>query len=149
MKLFKNIILFAAVAASLVSCETDVDTPQLGSADKFVAPVIGQCSDVIVNADNSKEETVIFTWTPADFGLPVQVLYTVYLSNGTTDAVLGTSNTTSYSISKGDFNGVVINGLGINANETADISAYVTAEVYGTSAYKPIALLPPPIHATN
>jgi hypothetical protein len=139
MKLFKNIILFAAAVAAFVSCETDVETPQLSSTDKFVAPIIGQCGDVIVNADNSKEETVIFTWTPADFGLPVQVLYTVYLSNGTTDAVLGTSNTTSYSISKGDFNGVVINGLGINANETADISAYVTAEVYGTSAYKPIA----------
>lgn len=100
MKLFKNIILFAAAVAAFVSCETDVETPQLSSTDKFVAPVIGQCGDVIVNADNSKEETVIFTWTPADFGLPVQVLYTVYLSNGTTDAVLGTSNTTSYSISK-------------------------------------------------
>ena len=138
MKLFKNILLFA-VAATFASCETDVETPQLGNITEFVAPVIGQCSDVIVNADNSKEETVIFTWTPADFGLPVQVLYTVYLTNGTTNAVLGTSNTTSYSISKGDFNGVVINSLGVNANETVSISAYVTAEVYGTSAYQPIA----------
>ena len=126
MKLFRNILLFAA-AATFVSCETDIDTPQISSADKFIAPVIGQCSDVIVNADNSKEETVIFTWTAADFGLPVQILYTVYLTDGTTDAVLGTSNTTSYSISKSDFNGVVINGLGIQANETATISAYVTA----------------------
>ena len=138
MKSFKNILLFA-VAATFASCETDVETPQLGNITEFVAPVIGQCSDVIVNADNSKEETVIFTWTPADFGLPVQVLYTVYLTNGTTNAVLGTSNTTSYSISKGDFNGVVINSLGVNANEKVSISAYVTAEVYGTSAYQPIA----------
>ena len=65
MKLFRNILLFAA-AATFVSCETDIDTPQISSADKFIAPVIGQCSDVIVNADNSKEETVIFTWTAAE-----------------------------------------------------------------------------------
>lgn len=58
MKLFKNILLFA-VAATFASCETDVETPQLGNITEFVAPVIGQCSDVIVNADNSKEETVI------------------------------------------------------------------------------------------
>lgn len=79
----------------------------------FVAPVIGQCSDVIVNADNSANENVIFTWTAADFGLPVQILYSVYLTSGENSALLGTSSTTSYAISKGDLNGVVINSLGL------------------------------------
>ena len=80
MRLFKNIMLFAAVATALfTSCETDVDTPQISTPESFVAPVIGQCSDVIVNADNSANENVIFTWTAADFGLPVQILYSVYL----------------------------------------------------------------------
>ena len=69
MRLFKNIMLFAAVATALfTSCETDVDTPQISTPESFVAPVIGQCSDVIVNADNSANENVIFTWTAADFG---------------------------------------------------------------------------------
>ena len=49
------VVLFAA-------CETDIDTPQVNSSDKYVAPVIGQCSDIIVNADNSKDETVVFSW---------------------------------------------------------------------------------------
>lgn len=69
------VVLFAA-------CETDIDTPQVNSSDKYIAPVIGQCSDIIVNADNSKDETVVFSWKAADFGLPVQVLYTVYLTKG-------------------------------------------------------------------
>ncbi|MBO4986031.1 MAG: SusE domain-containing protein [Bacteroides sp.] len=137
MKLFKNIMLFAA-AAVFASCETDVDTPQVGSPDNFVAPVIGQCSDVIVNADNSKDETVIFTWSAADFGLPVQVLYSVYLTNGSATTLLGTSSSTSYSVSKGDLNGAVINGLGANANETVSVAAYVTAQLNGSDVYEPI-----------
>lgn len=60
MRLFKNIMLFAAVATALfTSCETDVDTPQISTPESFVAPVIGQCSDIIVNADNSANESVI------------------------------------------------------------------------------------------
>lgn len=140
MRLFKNIMLFAAVATALfTSCETDVDTPQISSPESFVAPVIGQCSDIIVNAENSANENVVFTWTAANFGLPVQVLYSVYLTSGENSALLGTSPSTSYAISKGDLNGVVINGLGVAANETATVSAYVTAKMYGTDEYKPIA----------
>lgn len=140
MRLFKNIMLFAAVATALfTSCETDVDTPQISTPESFVAPVLGQCNDIIVNADNSANENVIFTWTAADFGLPVQILYSVYLTSGENSALLGTSSTTSYAISKGDLNGVVINGLGVAANETATVSAYVTAKMYGTDNYEPIA----------
>ena len=136
MKLFKNIMLLAA-ATLFAACETDVDTPQVSSPSDFVAPVIGTCSDVIVNADNSKDESVVFTWTAADFGLPVQVLYTVYVSNGSSTTSAGTSNTTSLVLSKGDFNGVVINGLGVAANEEATLTAYVTATISG-SDYTPI-----------
>lgn len=137
MKLFKNIILFAVVAL-FASCETDVDTPQIYTPSQFVAPVIGNCGDVIVNADNSASENVIFTWEPADFGLQVQVLYSVYLTSGEASALLGTSSSTSLTISKGDLNGVVINGLDVAANTTADVSAYVTAELAGTKDYEAI-----------
>ncbi|MDR1004923.1 MAG: SusE domain-containing protein [Prevotellaceae bacterium] len=137
MKLIKNIFLLAAVAL-FASCETDVDTPQLPAPDKFVAPVINACSDVIVNADNSAAESVIFTWKAADFGLPVQILYSVYLSSGDVAALLGTSSSTSFSIMKGDLNGVAMNKLGIEANATGTVTAYVTASVYGTTEYEPL-----------
>lgn len=59
MKLFKNIILFTA-AVLFAACQTDVETPQLYNPENFVAPVISECGDIIVNADNSNSENVIF-----------------------------------------------------------------------------------------
>lgn len=130
-------MLFAAVAL-FASCETDIDTPQISNPDKFVAPVMGQCGDVIVNADNSKEENVIFTWKAADFGQSVQVLYSLYVTLGEKSALVGTSSNTSVAVAKGDLNGFVINGLGLAANSTTDITAYVTAKMAGTNDYEVI-----------
>lgn len=130
-------MLFAAVAL-LASCETDVDTPQIYKSDKFVAPVVGQCNDVIVNADNSDTENVVFTWKAADFGQPVQVLYSLYVASGETSALVGTSNATSLAVVKGDLNGAVINGLGVAANTTAEVSVFVTAKMANTDDYEAI-----------
>ncbi|MDR0895278.1 MAG: SusE domain-containing protein [Prevotellaceae bacterium] len=134
MKLIKNILLLTAVAL-FASCKTDVDTPQFPTPDEFVAPVINACSDVIVNANNSAAESVIFTWKAADFGLPVQIVYSVYLASGETSGLLGTSSSTSLTIMKGDLNGVALNKLGIEPNGTGAVTAYVTASVYGTTQY--------------
>lgn len=137
MKLFKS-IMTVATAALFAACQTDIDTPQIGNTADFVAPVLGSCSDVIVNADNADSENVIFSWTPADFGLPVQVLYQVYLVRGDVEALAGATNSTSIAIPKGDLNGVVINGLGVSANETAEVTAYVSATVANSTKYEAI-----------
>lgn len=138
MKLLKNIMFFAA-AALFAACETDVETPQIYNPENFVAPVIGECGDIIVNADNSDNENVVFSWTPADFGQPVQVLYSVYVTLDGKEGLVGTSNSTSLAISKGDINGVVINNLGVTANEKAEgITAYVSAQIANTSNYEAI-----------
>lgn len=143
MKLINKIMLLMAVIL-FASCSTDIDTPQINSSDKFVTPVIGQCTDVIINADNNKDEMVVFSWTAADFGLPIEIQYTVYITNGINQAKVSTSKTTSLSISKGDFNSVVLNGLNISPNETVNLQAFVTAEMAGsidgdTNAYTPIS----------
>ena len=103
--------MFFAAAALFAACETDVETPQIYNPENFVAPVIGECGDIIVNADNSDNENVVFSWTTADFGQPVQVLYSVYVTLDGKEGLVGTSNSTSLAISKGDINGVVINSL--------------------------------------
>ena len=139
MKLLKYITLFAVTALMAVSCKNDVEVRLINSPENFVAPVISSCSNVIVNADNSAAESVIFAWKPADFGLPLQILYSVYLEKDNVSALMGTSYSTSFSISKGDLNGVVINGLGTAANETATVKAYVTAQIYGADEYAPIS----------
>ena len=114
-------------------CNTDVDTPQIGSSNEFIAPIIGECSNVVINANNSKEEMVIFTWQAANFGLPVEILYSVYITDGVNNSRIGTSSTTSYSIAKGDLNGFVMNDLGVAANETVTLQAYVTAQLAGAT----------------
>ena len=138
MKLLKNIMLFAA-ALAFASCDSDIDELQIATPDKFVAPVIGQCNDVIVNGDNVKAETVVYTWSKADFGLPLQVLYSLYLTDGTNSTMAGTTSETVLALSKSDINGAVINGLGYNPNETISIQAYVTAQVNGTDKYEAIS----------
>ena len=137
MKLFKSIMTLAT-AALFAACQTDIDTPQIGNSADFVAPVLGACGDVIVNADNADSENVIFSWTAADFGLPVQVLYQIYLVRGDVEALAGATNSTSIAIPKGDLNGVVINGLGVSANETVEVTAYVSATVANTTKYEAI-----------
>ena len=137
MKLLKYMTLFAVSALLAVSCKNDIEISEISTPDKFVAPIIGSCGNVIVNATNSNAESVIFTWTPADFGQPLQVLYSVYLQSGDATTMMGTSFSNSFAISKGDLNGVVINGLGVMPNETATVRAYVTAEISGTEQYAP------------
>jgi len=132
MKLIKNIMLLMAISI-FASCNTDVDTPQINSSSEFVAPIIGECSNVVINANNSKEEIVIFTWQAANFGLPVEILYSVYITDGVNKSRIGTSNSTSYSIAKGDLNGFVMNDFGVAANETVSLQAYVTAQMAGAT----------------
>lgn len=137
MRLFKYMTLFAA-AALFASCETNLDTLQISSSDDFVAPVIGPCSDIAVTADNAKKENATFTWTAADFGLPVEITYSVYLSYGEKTALLGQAKTIKASFSYEDVNSVVLTDLGIEANTTANVTAYVTAKMAGTDAYEAV-----------
>lgn len=137
MKLIKSIMTMAA-ATLLAACQTDVDTPQLYAPENVVAPVINDCSNLIVNADNAESENVIFSWTPADFGLPIQISYQVYVAANGNEALVGASNSTNLSISKGDFNGVVINGLGVEANTEATITAFVTAQPANSTEYETV-----------
>ena len=138
MKLLKYITMFAVIALAAVSCKNDIEIKEVSSPSQFVAPVIGKCSNVIVNATNSDTESVIFTWKAADFGQPLQIQYSVYLQSGSESTLLGTSFSNSFSISKGDLNGAVINGLGVLPNETATMKAYVSASMNGTDQFDPI-----------
>ena len=66
MKLINKFMLLMAVVL-FAACSTDVDTPQINSSDKFVTPIIGQCTDVIINADNKVDittETVRYSLKP-------------------------------------------------------------------------------------
>lgn len=138
MKFFKYIILSAAVAM-FASCETDLDTVQINNPEEFVAPEIkGEYGDITVTAANAKTESVEFAWSAADFGLPTEVIYSVYLSYGDKSALLGQKKETKAAFTYEDINSIALSGLGIAPNATGNVSAYVTAKMAGTNNYEPI-----------
>lgn len=134
MKSVKNILLFSAIAL-FAACESDMENAQIANPKNFVAPVMNNVGDVIVNQDNSDAETVVFSWSAADYGLPVEITYQVYLSYNANSALVGSTTSTTLAVSKGDLNGVVINDLGVDPNETVAISAYVTSQISGAKQY--------------
>ena len=138
MKFFKYIILSAAVAM-FASCETDLDTVQINNPEEFVAPEIkGEYGDITVTAANAKTESVEFAWSAADFGLPTEVIYSVYLSYGDKSALLEQKKETKAAFTYEDINSIALSGLGIAPNATGNVSAYVTAKMAGTNNYEPI-----------
>lgn len=132
MRYIKNITILLASLFCFWACETQLETVRLNPESGFAAPTLKPVSDVIVNADNSKVEAVIFNWTEADFGVPTQIEYALYLTGNGKEALAGTSFGTSLTLSKADLNGLVVNDLSVPANETAAIGAYLTTSVYGT-----------------
>jgi len=116
----------------LSACDIDVNETQLASSDQLVAPVLSAISGVVIDQNTDAVEEVSFTWEEPYFGASVQIQYNLMVKSGTTSALLGQSFSNFYTISKDDFNGIIVNQLGVKANSSADVKAYVTASVYGT-----------------
>ena len=105
---------------------------QLAKESDFIAPVMVQAGDITVDQHNS-DENVTFAWSPASFGAPVSIQYSLVLSNGDLETVAGTSYGTSLSMTKADINGTLVNLLGVKANDLATVKAYVRATVADSS----------------
>lgn len=131
----KNIKYFVmlAVALLMASCTLNKEKTYLASPEDFVAPVLNPMADILSDANTSGVEQVVFTWSDADFGADVSVLYSLYAVKGENKALVGQSNTTSLSISKGDLVGVVFNQLGGAKNELVGVDSYLEATVSGSS----------------
>ena len=68
--------------------------------------------------------------------------YSVYLTLGEKEGLLGTTNGTSLAVKKGDLNGVVINSLGVTKNDKAEgVTAYVSAQI-ASAAYAEVVKSP-------
>ena len=135
-------IAFAAALLCFSSCDicelkglgspdSELEQTRLAPEKDFVAPQLQEMNDIIVDNTNNTE-SVVFLWTPADFGAPVSISYSVYLEGNGNTALAGTSKTNSLTITTADLNGNVVNSLGVKANEAADVSAFVEATIADT-----------------
>lgn len=127
MKYIKFLSMMLAAAMTFVACETDVDQPQLLPESEFVAPVMVEMGDVVINSDNIKVEKVTFTCSEADFGQPIQVNYKLYFVKDGVEAFVAENSAPAITVEKSTLNGVVVNSLGVTANESAVIDAYIVA----------------------
>lgn len=131
----KKIKFLAALAFSalMASCTLDIERPQIADAEDFVSPVLNEMSDVVSDANTSGVEQVVFTWTPADFGVSTQVQYSLYAKLNDKKALIGQSYSNNLSIAKGDLVGIVVNDLGGKKNENVSITASIEAIINGTT----------------
>ena len=137
MKNIKYIVMLAA-ALLMASCTLNKEKTCLGSQEDFVAPVLNPMADVLSDANTSSVEQVVFTWSDADFGADVAVLYSLYAVKGEKKALVGQSYTTALSIAKGDLVGVVFNELGGAKNQLVPVQSYLEATVSGASVVEPV-----------
>lgn len=127
MKYMKYLATLAMAAFTFASCETDVEQVKLAPESEFVTPVLSEQGDIVVNADNVEKEAVTFTCSEADFGQPVAISYKLYFEKDGTEVFVAESNYPAITIKKSDLNGKIVNGLGVAANESAVINAYIIA----------------------
>lgn len=131
MKRILTIVLALTALLGAISCERQFEKTQLKPTGDCVAPVLSEIGNVIVDQVNNKVEAVVFNWTSADFGAPVEVNYQLYMTYDGKEALIGQSYSNSLTVSKVDLNGVACAGVGVGKNETATVGAYLLAEVNG------------------
>ena len=129
MKKSIYIVLLAFAALFIfASCEREYAMREVGTEN--VAPVLAAVSDQVIDANNSKAESVIFNWTPASFGAPVQIEYSLYLTReGAEDYLVGQTFSTAVAVEKATINSGAV-ALGIEKNSAGTVGAKVVASVY-------------------
>lgn len=125
----------AATVLSLCACEREFEKTTIADESKFVAPVLQPVSDVVVDANNNKVESVTFVWSPASFGVNTQIDYTVYAMSEVEEeeyeALLGSTSATSLSVTKEDLNSLAVSELALPRNATSSIEVWVLAKISG------------------
>src|SRR5574344_1971661 len=104
MKYINKLLMLMVVAFMAISCQLDIEKTTLFEESAFVAPLLQAMSDVVVDKDNVKRESVVFNWIQAEFGVKTQVEYTVFLKKGEKVARLASSFSNTVSVTKQDLN---------------------------------------------
>ena len=137
MKMKKYILLMAAAALGLWSCQSELEKVTLVDPSQVVAPVLHELpEEITITADNMSEE-VVFGWEKADFGQKVQNVYSIYASTEDSGSLVtlysnisGLSQATTFE----KFNQLVTTkkekgGLGLPTGTATEVTFFVGATV--------------------
>ena len=133
MKLIKNIIAAAAALVAAAAC-TIVGEDTFSKAP--VAPVLDSHSDILVT-EETKTETVTFTWTAARFIEAQEYLYNLHVQSGEKAVVLKEGIRDAYcTVDKEEFRTFLRNNFELEQNATHSLSVYVTIADDNGKVYK-------------
>lgn len=133
MKLMKKILAAAAAAAVAAAC-TIVGEDTFSKAP--VKPVLDTHSDILVT-ENTKAETVTFTWTAARFIEAQEYLYSLYIQSDGTSVLLKEGIRDAYcSVGKEELRTFLRNNFKLEKNATHSLSVYVTITDDNGTVYK-------------
>ena len=123
MKLIR--ILFSSIAAVclMASCDTNLEVYQLDSESEFVSPTITAPGEIKLTADILEaEKPITFTWSAANFGQPVEIVYNINASyNGSSTVLFAKLNGTSYSVKSPELAEKLVN-LGVPKGKSVNMT---------------------------
>lgn len=127
----KIFILFSLLAVGFFSaCEDDDNAPVAAIQELPVLISPTSATNVVITAETVNNIVQTFIWSPADFGFPTQVNYTVEIAVANTnfaDAVaLGTTTNTFLEVSGVQLNQLLLS-MGFVPGEPAGLDTRVTA----------------------
>lgn len=132
MKYIKYLLILVVTAVAMVSC--DVDSEDTFSKEA-TAPELAVHGDILMT-ENTPSENVTFAWTPARF-IGENLTYKLMASYEDEDAYIGSVTTTSYSVSKSDFQAKLYEVFpNLPENDSFLMSFYVTVNGNDSLVYK-------------
>ena len=127
MKLVKYITLVAAAAGLAVGCQK-LEMVQIDPANA-VAPVLEKINPLVITEDNL-EENVVFSWSEADYGTPVEIAYSIAVAyNDQKVELVSVKDTTKASVAYAKINDRLLYGLNAPADQEVEAEFYVSSKV--------------------
>lgn len=130
-------IWMALLSLTLLSCHED---------EKFFAKpseqveeecplILEKLSDRIVVTEDNLQSEITFLWSPVDYGIPASVTYSLYASFNDKVFQIGESHTTSYKMTKENFNNLLVDKkkLSVPEKKTEAVFFYVEASISASS----------------
>ncbi|MDT8414189.1 MAG: SusE domain-containing protein [Flavobacteriaceae bacterium] len=129
----KNLFIFSLLAVGFfTACEDDDTTPlaAIQEVPELISPT--SSTNVVITAETVNNVVQTFIWSPADFGFPTQVNYTVQIATAGTDFAdlqeLGITTNTFLEVTGEQLNGKLLS-MGFVPGEPASLDTRVIAAI--------------------
>jgi len=129
MKFNKIFISIVAAFGVLVGCQKQ-EIAQMVAPEDVAAPVLESIGDIEFSLENIAEDSLVINWTPLNYGVPVEVAYTleVSVSGGNPVQLFKDLKKTSYISYYEELNAVLRYKLGLESGKSTDVQFRMSAK---------------------